>query len=295
MGIIDYLGSIIEYDIKNGRAEIIKCNFVGDELILPDEIEGVKVTSIGRYGLSGKRELKKVILPRGLESIGNLAFYNDRGLEALDLPETLYRIGGDAFKNCDGIKNVVIRNDRMLKYVLDELSQELTVTFKTQADEIVWQLVFPVNAESFSEDVPGRAFHRTFSGPGYTYRRETVGREIGFKLYDRLFGRTLEEETTDTLSYLAFCRLAYPYKLDDTSKETYLDYLRENAYEAGKGFIERHIFGAVYYMIKEKLFSEAAADELLGFARSINDAETASMLMDYKLKNFGKKRKRFEL
>ncbi len=295
MGIINYLGSKIEYEIKKGKAEIVKCECTGDELVLPDHIDGVVAASIGRYGISGIRQIKRVVLPKNLESIGSLAFYNDRGLEILDLPEGLYRIGGDAFKNCDGIKSVVIRNERMLKFILDELSQEIIVTFRSSTDDVMWKLLFPVNAESFSEDVPGRAFHRTFTGPGYTYRREAVGREIGFRRYDRLFGRALEEETVDTLSHLAFCRLNYPYKLDEVSKQVYTDYLRENAGEAGKSFMEKRISGAVSYMIREKLISLTAADELLDFARSINDAETAGMLMDYKMRNFGKNRKSFEL
>ncbi len=290
-----YAGSEIEYKTVGRTAEISKVSAVGSQVVLPDEIDGLSVSSIGRYALSGLRNVKKVVLPKNITKIESLAFYNDRGLEELDLPRNVYRIGGDAFKNCDGIKRVTLKSERLLRYVLDELLQEVEVVFKNEENKTLWVMIFPVNAESFSEDVPGRAFHRTFTGPGYAYRKETAGSEVRFKNYDMLFKRSVEEETEDTLCRLAIYRLLYPFKLEEEFKEEYREYLKENALAAFKAFLKAGIFKGIYYMVDNKLLDEKAAEACGEYARLKKNGEMLGLLMDYKLKNFSIKKKKFVL
>lgn len=295
MAEIYYSGCKIEYVIKAAGAEITACEDSKGRIVLPEEAEGRPVVSLGRYALANIRSAREIILPRSLETVNSLAFYNDRGLKRLDLPEKVYRIGGDAFKNCDGIGEVVIRSKRLLRYILDELSQELIVIFKDTEDNIIWKLLFPVSAESFSEDVPGRTFHRTFTGPGYTYRRETAGNSVSFKRYDSLFKRSFEEEAAEDLCLLAVCRLIYPYKLEKNAEEVYREYLRENAYTAVKSFIEKGLFDEILYLTEKGLIPQEAAEKASDFARERGDAQTLSRLMDYRLKSFKPKTKTFEL
>ncbi|MCD7778500.1 MAG: leucine-rich repeat domain-containing protein [Clostridiales bacterium] len=295
MASLDYSGCKIEYVIKGGKAEITGCSESKGRVILPDTIEGLPVTSLARYSLANLRQAEEIILPSGLEGIGSLAFYNDRGLKRLDLPKNVYRIGGDALKNCDGIREVVIRSERLLRYVLDELLQELIVVFKDENDRILWKLLFPVSAESFSEDVPGRTFHRTFTGPGYTYRRETAGSSVSFKRYDGLFKRTFEEEAAEDLCLLAVCRLVYPYKLENDAKEFYSRYIEENAFTAVKGFTDKGLFSEIEYLTENRLIPPKAAEEAADYARQRGNAEILSRLMDYRLKNFKPEKKTFEL
>ncbi len=294
MSEIIYSGCKIEYSIKNDLAVIEKCGVCGERLILPEKIEDKRVAALSRYALSGHRNLREVLLPSGLEKIDNLCFYNDRGLKRLELPKGLFRIGGDAFKNCDGITDVVIGSERILKYVLNELGQELCITLR-DGETILWRLIFPIEAESFSEDVPGRAFHRTFTGPGYTYRREAVGRRVDFGRYDGLFRRSTEEETEETLCFLAVCRLLYPTGLSSENREMYRAYLSENAVKGGKSFFDRGFFDELGYMISEELLSRDAAEALLEYVRSKGSAELSARLMDYRIKKFGHKKKIFEL
>ncbi len=295
MANLDYSGCKIEYTIKNGKAVITSCGESKGKIFLPDEIEGLPVVSLGRYALANIRSAEEIILPSSLETVESLAFYNDRGLKRLDLPESVCRIGGDAFKNCDGIKEVVIRKERLLKYILDELSQEVAVIFKDENDEIIWKLLFPVNAESFSEDVPGRAFHRTFTGPGYTYRRETADRGINLKRYDSLFKRGFEEEAAEDLCVLAMYRLMYPYKLEKEAEETYREFIAENAFTAVKLFTDKGFFSEIEYITENKLLPENAAEKAADYARQKGNAEILGRLMDYRLKTFKPKKKSFDL
>ncbi|MCD8090457.1 MAG: leucine-rich repeat domain-containing protein [Clostridiales bacterium] len=295
MAYLNYSGCKIEYEIKNGKAEIKACEDSKGKIILPDAAEGAPVVSLGRYALANIRLAEEIILPSSLEAIGSLAFYNDRGLKRLELPERVFRIGGDAFKNCDGIREVVIKSERLLKYILDELSQEIIVIFKNENDETIWKLLFPVNAESFSEDVPGRAFHRTFTGPGYTYRRETAGSKPDFKRYDGLFKRSFEEEAEEDLCLLAMCRLMYPYKLEKGAEEAYKEYIERNAFIALKSFTERGLFAETEYMTENRLISEEAAEKAADWAREKGNAAVLGRLMDYRLKNFKPRKKSFDL
>lgn len=295
MSHLSYYGCEIEYSIKNELVSIDRCTECSGRLVLPDEIEGKSVNALSRYALSGLRELKEVILPKGLERIENLAFYNDRGLERLELPTGVFRIGGDAFKNCDGIKEVVISSERVLRYVLNELGQEITVILKDDEGNIVWKLLFPIEAESFSEDVPGRAFHRTFTGPGYTYRREAVGSKVDMRKYDGLFKRSTEEETEETLCLLAIFRLMYPYRLEDEYKDEYREYLKENAVIGGRCFLDRRLYDEFKCMIREELFSRRAAEKITQYAGKIGNAEAAARLMDYINRSFKPANKNFDL
>lgn len=294
MAQINYYGTKITYQIKNEKALITEVSDGKGKILLPDELEGCPVTTLCRYSLSNLREAEEIILPQGLEVIESLAFYNDRGLVRLTLPETLYRIGGDAFKNCDGIKEVTIGSPHLLRYVLDELTQEIIVTY-SKNQETVWKLLFPVHAESFSEDVPGRAFHRTFTGPGYTYRKECSARTPNLKRYDTLFKRALEEETEETLSTLAACRLLCPYDLEAAPKAEYEAYLKQNAEKAAKAFIDRNNLQALGYMTSNAIIDEPSADKITEYAREKGLAHILAILMDYKLKNFKPAKKAFEL
>ncbi len=294
MPLINYYGTDLTYEIKNGKAHITEAKGGKGKILLPDSLEDFPVAVLSRYSLSNLREAEEIVLPEGLEVIESLAFYNDRGLLSFNLPKTLYRIGGDAFKNCDGIKEVTIGSPSLLRYVLDELTQEIIVNYK-EGEKTVWRLLFPIHAESFSEDVPGRAFHRTFTGPGYTYRKECGTRTPSLKRYDSLFKRALEEETEETLSTLAACRLLCPFELEETAKAEYESYLREHAEKAAKVFIDKGSLSALYYMTENKLIDRASADNITEYARKRNAADVLAALMDYKLKSFTSSKKTFEL
>ena len=78
-------------------------NWTGD-LIIPDNLGDIPVTSIGPVAFSGCSNLSGVLrLPNGLTSIGGSAFYQCRGLTGrLIIPSSVTNISEQAFCNCSG-------------------------------------------------------------------------------------------------------------------------------------------------------------------------------------------------
>ena len=70
---------VLSYEIGNAGVTISDCNWLAEgELVIPNEIEGSPVTSIGEA-----------------------AFWNCSSLTSIIIPETVTSIGGDAFYSCD--------------------------------------------------------------------------------------------------------------------------------------------------------------------------------------------------
>lgn len=70
------------------------------EMVVPSEIKGYPVRSIGKGAFTGNGQLLSVILPEGIESIGDNAFDGCGSLAAVSLPSTIREIGEFAFAGC---------------------------------------------------------------------------------------------------------------------------------------------------------------------------------------------------
>lgn len=83
---------------------------VEGKLILPDEIEGYPVTSIGEFAFNGCEGFcGSLTLPKGLTSIGKFAFYGCEGFDgSLMLPKGLISIGACAFDSCCNLSGSLI-------------------------------------------------------------------------------------------------------------------------------------------------------------------------------------------
>ena len=79
-----------------------------EELEIPTSYAGKKVTAIVDNGFSELKNLKKIILPDGLQTIGENAFYNCTSLESISIPSSVESIGDDAFTNCNSLTGVNI-------------------------------------------------------------------------------------------------------------------------------------------------------------------------------------------
>lgn len=86
---------------KNGYKEI-------ENIIIPAEYNGKKVTQIAEKAFAGFRNLKSVNIPEGITLIGERAFNGCESLETVNLPKTLKTIGFSAFNMCKNLKSVTI-------------------------------------------------------------------------------------------------------------------------------------------------------------------------------------------
>ena len=114
------------------ESEITITGYVGDktEVVIPGEINGKKVTTIGDRAFGECTGLTSVTIPEGVTSIGDDAFslcvnltsislpksltsigswgFSATGLTSITIPESVRSIGCDAFFSCSKLKKVVL-------------------------------------------------------------------------------------------------------------------------------------------------------------------------------------------
>ena len=106
----------LTYTIENGEVTITDCDTsVSGELIIPSEIEGYPVTSIGdpySMGPSGGfaycTSLESVIIPNSVTRIFSYAFNGCSSLTSITIPDSITFIGYEAFDDCSGLTDVYI-------------------------------------------------------------------------------------------------------------------------------------------------------------------------------------------
>ena len=80
------------------------------EIVIPAEIDGVKITFIGDSAFYQCYGLKSIEIPDSVTSIGNYTFYNCSGLISVIIGNGVTSIGRRAFKQCYGLKSIEIPN-----------------------------------------------------------------------------------------------------------------------------------------------------------------------------------------
>jgi hypothetical protein len=87
----------------DGTATVIKYRGGNVMPVVPEEVEGFVITSVGDWAFGrflGKRPLLDITLPDTLTSIGDYAFANCTKLTVLDIPKGVTTIGAAAFSGC---------------------------------------------------------------------------------------------------------------------------------------------------------------------------------------------------
>jgi PKD repeat protein len=95
------------YTITNGTITIDTYLGSGGAVIIPSEIDGLPVTSIGEYAFEVCQSLTGVTIPNGVTSIGEDAFYFCTNLASVTIPNSVTSIGGSAF-SLTGLTSVTI-------------------------------------------------------------------------------------------------------------------------------------------------------------------------------------------
>lgn len=105
---VTYENDVYEYVIRENGIKITRCKDTKSELIvIPSEINGIPVVSVGGFG-GNTRNVKNIIIPEGVIEITDMAFYYCDTLEKVSLPSTLTKIGKSAFYNCDSLTELHI-------------------------------------------------------------------------------------------------------------------------------------------------------------------------------------------
>lgn len=99
----------IKYNVYSDHA-IVKgaSGKIEGELIIPDKINDVPVTSIGYSAFNMKDLITSVKIPYGVKTIYSNAFRSCRNLESVVLPDSVTVIESDAFSYCFKLESIVI-------------------------------------------------------------------------------------------------------------------------------------------------------------------------------------------
>ncbi len=80
----------------------------GSELIVPDTLDGQKITSLSDGCFENCTSLTSVVLPNSLETIGKHAFRGCTALRGIRIPDSVSRIGIEAFYGCSALEAIAL-------------------------------------------------------------------------------------------------------------------------------------------------------------------------------------------
>lgn len=98
------------YYEENKDGGITITGYTGDEteLVIPGEIDGKGVTSIGDSAFRDCSSLTSIKIPAGVTSIGDFAFEYCYGLTSIEIPAGVTSIGVSAFEECESLTSIEI-------------------------------------------------------------------------------------------------------------------------------------------------------------------------------------------
>lgn len=121
---------------------ITKCDTSVTSVVIPERVEGVEITGIGKHAFDSCTMLSALILPDTIRSIQEYGISNCDGIKVLRLPDSLTVMEGHAIDGCDGIKTLEIPGSvtSMESYAVSECKalEEMTVggNFAVASDAI---------------------------------------------------------------------------------------------------------------------------------------------------------------
>lgn len=280
--------------------DVIIDAYTGDYPVVdfPKELDGIPVTELGAYVLSGK-ECEEVVIPEGITKIGRYGFYNCRKLRKLVFTSDFMDIGSGAFTGCHHIREIEVhmcKEQTCLKEVLVEVPEEVCVTLLWKDKEAV--LWFPEYFEESIENTPARILSVKTHGSGMFYRNCFQGKVFQFQEYDKRFETACALEREEFLAELAYGRLKWPVELTEKMQGIYETYMREHREKILMRWIAQKREEALEWMLLSFSHTKEEQKEyqqILSYASEKGTTAMVSMLMEYGRKLFPPKRKSFEL
>lgn len=251
-------------------------------LFIPEKLDGLPVSGIGRSAFSGREDLKEVYLPDSIRYLNPFAFYHCPNLKKMSLSDSIEDFCDGAVRQCRSLSEIrvaVQRNSfRVVREILQDFALRLRVVLLWNGQEI--RLTFPEYAYTYVEDTRARAIHHKIEGAGYPYRECVSRMEIRFHEYDRLFYRVTAYDV-DTSVEIAFDRLMTPFELEPADAEQYQAYLNRQASQVlGKLIQERDEERMAFYLSHCNPPRDAVAAALCQ-ASAARETALCGLLMEY--------------
>jgi len=100
---------LITFRVEGASVTIASCNTsTSGDVIIPDSIDDLPVTSIGNFAFRGCASLNAITIPEGVTSIGRFAFSECASLTTITIPEGVTSIGDNAFRDCANLMSIAL-------------------------------------------------------------------------------------------------------------------------------------------------------------------------------------------
>ena len=193
-----------EFVIKNDNTlELSEYFGQGGKAVIPESIDGRKVTSIGDrafivYSYENKKPITSVSIPETVTSIGVSAFSKCK-LTDVSLPSKLTQIGAGAFSNCSELKSITIPQGvtNLKNDMFSECTSLKSVKLPSNL-RIIEEYAFENCAELESIDIPKCV--------------QSIGK-YAFSIFHRNESLSFQESLLYLLEHIAASYLCYSYGL----------------------------------------------------------------------------------
>lgn len=99
----------LEYKVYDGSSiEITKYTGNESNVIIPETIDGIKITRIGYQAFNECENLVSISIPDSVTEIGSFAFCNCINLSDIIIPDNVFELGGCTFYKCKSLTSINI-------------------------------------------------------------------------------------------------------------------------------------------------------------------------------------------
>ena len=102
--------SDFKYEVDKNQVTITRYKGTDEDVVIPDEIDGRPVTTIGHRAFKRCTSLTSITLPDSVTTIGDYAFEGCTGLTSITLPTGVTSIGSAAFWGCTSLTSITLPN-----------------------------------------------------------------------------------------------------------------------------------------------------------------------------------------
>ena len=96
----------LQYEVKNGEIKVLAWKGYSTCACIPEEIEGVPVTAIGRKAFLSNKRIQEVCLPENIREVEEWAFAYCGRLVCVSLPRKNISFGKGAFLQCERLERM---------------------------------------------------------------------------------------------------------------------------------------------------------------------------------------------
>lgn len=113
-------GDDYEYAVlEDGTVEITRYSGNDTEVVIPEELDGKTVTSIGYRAFAWRSNITSIYIPDCVTSIGDYAFYHCFGLTSISISDNVSSIGANPFSSCGNLATIIVSPDSSNFAIID--------------------------------------------------------------------------------------------------------------------------------------------------------------------------------